>query len=295
MGVYANFGMSYKKYPLEYPMIFETKKSAQAFEEVVSSSGFGLPVVMPEGQSVTYDDAKQGFVSRWTHIQYGLGFIITRNMMNDGIGIAKSLAKGTELGFSMRTGIETLGANVLNRAFTAAYAGGDGLELCSTLHVNKAGGTYANELSTAADLSETSLEQACIDIAGLTDDRGKQIAIKPLRLIVHRNDDFDAQRILRSELRVDTANNDINALRSMGTIPGGHYVNHFLTDTDAWFIITDCEHGMCHFEREKARMTIDNDFDTDNAKFKKYLPKFIRVGGSTWHLRQSRRIIRLFI
>lgn len=266
-GVNKWYGMAYKEYPVEHLEIFDKEKSMLAFEEDVGSTGFGLAPIKPEGGAITYDDARQGFIDRYTHITYGLGFIITREMYEDGIAGTVALRRAKALAFSIRQTIETVAANVLNRAFSSSYTFGDGKELCADDHPNVMGGTWANELSTAADLSETSLEQACIDIAGFTNDRGLKIAVRPKKLIVPTDLIFEATRILRSELRQGTADNDLNALKTLGMIPEV-VVNHYLTDSDAWFIKTDVPDGMKHFERRAEEFDTDNDFDTENARFK---------------------------
>ena len=270
-GVKTWFGQKYKEYPIEYLDIFEKMNSTRAFEEEVGVTGFGLAAIKNEGTGIAYDEQEQGFVSRYTHVTYGLGFIITREMYEDGIAVTVALRRANSLAFSIRQTKEIVGANILNRAFTAAYTMGsnsDGKELCATDHPNKAGGTWRNELSTAADLSESALEQACIDIAGFTTDRGLTIAIRPKALIIPQALEFDAYRILESIGQSGTANNDINALRSSGKFPQGIMVNHYLTDTDAWFIKTDCPDGLKYMERRADSFGTENDFDTENAKFK---------------------------
>ena len=228
---------------------------------------FGLAPVKTEGGAISYDEAEQAFIDRYTHVTYGLGFIITREMNDDGVSLTTALRRAEALAFSIRQTAETVAANVLNRAFNSSYVYGDGLELCSTAHPNQSGGTWKNELDPAADLSEASLEQACIDIAGFTNDRGLKIAVRPKKLIIPRQLIFEAQRILESSLRPGVNDNDINALKSMGMIPD-IAVNHYLTDTDAFFIKTDCPDGMKYFERRAASFSTDNDFDTENARFK---------------------------
>ena len=270
-GVKTWFGQKYKEYPIEYLDIFEKMNSTRAFEEEVGVTGFGLAAIKNEGTGIAYDEQEQGFVSRYTHVTYGLGFIITREMYEDGIAVTVALRRANSLAFSIRQTKEIVGANILNRAFTAAYTMGsnsDGKELCATDHPNKAGGTWSNELSTPADLSESALEQACIDIAGFTTDRGLTIAIRPKALIIPQALEFDAYRILESIGQSGTANNDINALRSSGKFPQGIMVNHYLTDTDAWFIKTDCPDGLKYMERRADSFGTENDFDTENAKFK---------------------------
>ena len=270
-GVKTWFGQKYKEYPIEYLDIFEKMNSTRAFEEEVGVTGFGLAAIKNEGTGIAYDEQEQGFVSRYTHVTYGLGFIITREMYEDGIAVTVALRRANSLAFSIRQTKEIVGANILNRAFTAAYTMGsnsDGKELCATDHPNKAGGTWRNELSTPADLSEAALEQACIDIAGFTTDRGLTIAIRPKALIIPQALEFDAYRILESLGQSGTANNDTNALRASGKFPQGILVNHYLTDTDAWFIKTDCPDGLKYMERRADSFGTENDFDTENAKFK---------------------------
>lgn len=270
-GVKTWFGQKYKEYPIEYLDIFEKTNSTRAFEEEMGVTGFGLAVVKTEGGGVAYDDQEQGYVSRYTHVTYGLGFIITREMYEDGIAVTVALRRANALAFSIRQTKEIIGANVLNRAFNANYTMGsnsDGKELCATDHPNKSGGTWSNELATPADLSEAALEQACIDIAAFTTDRGLKIAIMPQKLIIPTSLEFDAMRILESVGQSGTANNDINALKASKKFPKGISVNHYLTDADAWFIQTNCPDGLKYMERRADAFGTENDFDTENAKFK---------------------------
>ena len=270
-GVKTWFGQKYKEYPIEYLDIFEKTGSTKAFEEEVGVTGFGLAAIKAEGDGVSYDDQEQGFVSRYTHVTYGLGFIITREMYEDGIAVTVALRRASALAFSIRQTKEMIGGNVLNRAFNSAYTMGtssDGKELCATDHPNKSGGVWRNELATAADLSEAALEQACIDIAAFTTDRGLSIAIMPQKLIIPSALEFDAFRILESIGQSGSANNDINALRASKKFPQGVKVNHYLTDADAWFIGTNCPDGMKYMERRADAFGTENDFDTENAKFK---------------------------
>lgn len=265
-GVANWYGKAYNEYPVEFKELFETFKSKRAWEEDVSVSSFGLALQMSEGAGVTYDSEQQGFMTRYTHVQYGKGFIITRNMVDDDLYGIVGPRKAAGLAFSMRQTKETVAANVYNRAFNPSYTGGDGLELLSTAHVNVAGGTWSNELTTAADISEAALEQACIDIAGFTNDRGLKIKVMPQKIIVPKELDFEVNKILKTEYEVGTANNTVNVVRSR--FPGGVVVNHYLTDTDAWFIRTNAPHGMKHWERRADDFQTDGDFDTDNAKYK---------------------------
>ena len=270
-GVKTWFGQKYKEYPIEYLDIFEKTNSTRAFEEEMGVTGFGLAAVKTEGGGVAYDDQEQGYVSRYTHVTYGLGFIITREMYEDGIAVTVALRRANALAFSIRQTKEIIGANVLNRAFNANYTMGsnsDGKELCATDHPNKSGGTWRNELATPADLSEAALEQACIDIAAFTTDRGLKIAIMPQKLIIPTSLEFDAMRILESVGQSGTANNDINALKASKKFPKGISVNHYLTDPDAWFIQTNCPDGLKYMERRADAFGTENDFDTENAKFK---------------------------
>jgi len=265
-GINAWYGQAYNEHKVEFTDLFESHTSRKAWEEDVGTSGFGLAIQKSEGAGVQYDSARQGFVSRYTHATYALGFVITRETVEDDQYDVVGSKKSKSLAFSMRQTKETLGGNVYNRAFDSTYTGGDGLELCSLLHLNIAGGTYANELATAADLSEASLEQACIDLMKFTDDRGLKISIMPKCLVVPVDLAFDADKILRTEYEVGTANNTINAVRSK--FPGGIKVNHYLTDTDAWFIRTNARDGLKYFSRRDDAFSMDNDFDTDNAKYK---------------------------
>jgi len=270
-GVKTWYQTKYKEHPIEYLDIFEKVISTKAFEEEASATGFGLAQIKAEGDGIAYDDQSQGFINRYVHITYGLGFIITREMYEDGIAVTTALRRAGALAFSIRNTKEVVGANILNRAFNSAYtmgANSDGKELCADDHPNKSGGTWRNELATAADLSEASLEQACIDIGALTTDRGLSIAIRPMKLVIPTALEFDAYRILKSIGRVDSANNDINAIRASGKIPQGVAVNHYLTDADAWFLKTDCPDGLKYMERSADKFGTENDFDTDNAKFK---------------------------
>jgi len=266
-GVNAWYGKEYNEYPVEYKDLFETHTSKRAWEEDVGVSSFGLAVVKPEGSSIQYDTERQAFTTRYTPVVYALGFTITREVVDDDQYDIVGSRKAQGLAFSMRQTKEVVGANVYNRAFSSSYLGGDGKELLATDHPNLAGGTWANELTTAADLSEASLEQACIDIAAFTNDRGLLIAVRPKTLVIPRQLMFEAKRILSSDGRVATADNDLNALKTLGVIPQV-VTNHYLTDTDAWFIRTDAKHGMKYFERRADEFGMDNDFDTENAKYK---------------------------
>ena len=266
-GVNAWYGKAYQDYSPEWNKLFDTNKSSKAYEEDVGVSSLGLAGIKSEGAAITYDSERQGFTSRYNHLVYALGFIITREIYEDDQYDIVGKKKANALARSMRHTKEIVAANVYNRAVTAGYVGGDGVVLLSTAHVNVAGGTYANKLTTDADLSEAALEQATIDIEGFTDDRGLIIAAKPKQLIIPRQLRFEAHRILKADGRTGTDLNDPNALKDMGLF-GSIDVNHFLTDPDAWFIRTDVPDGMKYFERRGDQFEMDNDFDTENAKFK---------------------------
>lgn len=266
-GVNAWYGAAYDEYPTEYDKLFDKFTSSKAFEEDVGQSGFSLAVVKPEGSAITYDSARQGFITRYQHVVYALGFIITREMMDDDQYDVIGKKKATALAMSMRQTKEIVAANVYNRAFNAAYTGGDGVSMINASHPNVSGGTWSNLIATAADLSEGALEQACIDIAGFTNDRGLLIGVRPESLVIPRQLIFEAKRILNTEGRVSSDLNDINALKNMGLIPKT-VVNHYLTDTDAWFIRTGVKDGLKYFERRADSFDMDNDWDTENAKFK---------------------------
>jgi len=266
-GVNAWYGKAYNDYPTEWDKLFEQNKSTRAYEEDVGVSSLGLAAIKAEGAPITYDSERQGFTTRYQHVVYALGFIITREAYEDDQYDIVGKKKANALARSMRQTKEIVGANIYNRAFTAGYTGGDGVVLLSASHVNVAGGTFSNIIGTAADLSEAALEQATIDIEGFTDDRGLIIAAKPKQLIVPRQLRFEAYRILKADGRVGTELNDPNALKAMG-VYSDPTVNHYLTDTDAWFIRTDVPDGMKYFERRKDEFEMDNDFDSENAKYK---------------------------
>ncbi len=266
-GLNALFGLEYKNYANEHAEIFDSENSDRAFEEEVMLSGFGNAAVKPEGQSVNYDAAQETFTARYTHETLALAFSITEEAIEDNLYDRLASRYTKALARSMANAKQVKAANVLNRAFNSSYTGGDGLELCSTAHTIVAG-TFKNELSTAADLNETSLEQALIDIAAFTDERGLRIAAKGVKMIVPSANQFNAERLMKSQGRTQTADNDINAINSMGMIPQGYRVNHFLTDADSWYIITDVPNGMKHFERTPLTTSMEGDFDTGNVRYK---------------------------
>lgn len=275
-GINAWYGQEYNEYKTEYTDIFTTQKSSRNTEEDVGTSGLGLAVVKTEGDSVTYDSTSQGFVTRYQNVVRALGFVVTRETVEDDQYGVIAKAKAQSCAFSMRQTKEIVGANILNNAWSTAAAdlGGDGSSLIasaaggSASHPNFAGGTWTNGPTADVDLSEAALEQAVIDISKWTNDRGLTIAVKPDSLIIPVDLQFEAERILKSALRVGTADNDINALGRMGLFPGGVKVNHYLTDTDAWFIKTDVKNGFKLFQRRPMEFTMDNDFDSENAKYK---------------------------
>ena len=266
-GLNALFGLEYKNYANEHSQIFDTENSDRAFEEEVMLSGFGNAGVKPEGSSVNYDAATETFTARYTHETLALAFSITEEAIEDNLYDRISSRYTKALARSMANAKQVKAANVLNRGFNSSYTGGDGLELFSTAHVIVSG-TEQNELSTAADLNETSLEQAMIDIAALTDERGLKIAAQGRKMIVPSALQFTAERLLKSVGRTGTADNDISAVVSMNVIPQGYVVNHYLTDTDAWFIKTDVPNGLKHFVRAPIKTAMEGDFETGNVRYK---------------------------
>ena len=265
-GINKFYGQEYKEHPVEYTDLFDTFKSRKAWEEDVGTSGFGLFQRKGEGVPISYDANRAGYVSRYTMVTYGLGFQITKETIEDDQYDVAMEKGGRGLAFSIRQTKEVLAAQVYDRAFTSTYTGGDGLELCSLLHTNVAGGTYANELATAADISEASLEQAVIDLMKFKNDRSLNIAVLPQSLIVPVDLWAEAEKILKTTQEVGTPNNTVNVVR--GHFPKGLKVNHYLTDTDAWFIRTNVRDGMKYFVRREDQFDMDDDFDTDNAKYK---------------------------
>ena len=266
-GLNALFGLEYKRYENQHTEIFDTENSDRAFEEEVMLSGFGNAQVKGEGQGVSYDSAQETFTSRYTHDTIALAFSITEEAIEDNLYDRLASRYTKALARSMANTKQVKAANVLNNAFDSSFAGGDGKELCATDHPTIAG-TFSNELATSADLNETSLEQSLIDIAAFTDERGLKIAARGLKLIIPSELQFTAERLMKSQGRVGTADNDINAINSMGMIPQGYVVNNFLTDTDAFYIITDVPNGMKYFERSPISTKMEGDFDTGNMRYK---------------------------
>jgi hypothetical protein len=266
-GVNKWIGEGYGEHPLELTDLFDTFNTQQAYVEDVSYTTLGLFSVGAEGAGVTFDNMTQGFVTRYTMLKYFNGFIITSEQVEDNHYTEVATKKGNALGMGARQTQETVAANVYNRAFTAAYSGGDGKELLSTSHPNISGGTYSNKISTDADLSEASLEQAAIDIMTFTNDRGLKIPVFVTALIIPVQLSFEAERILKSPLQNDSAQNAINVLKMAGTIPK-IVKNHYLTDSDAWFLRTNAPDGMKRFVRKPFTASEDNEFDSDNLKYK---------------------------
>jgi hypothetical protein len=269
-GLNALFGLEYDRYEDETSAIYETESSERAFEEEVKLSGFGAAPVKSEGAAITYDTAQEHFTARYTHETVAMGFAITEEAVEDNLYDSVSARYTKALARAMAHTKNVKGAFPLNNAYTKAnFAAGDALALCDT-HLTVEGGNNKNLLTTASDLNETSLEQAVIDIAAFTDDRGLLISARPRKLIVAPYNQFVATRILETELRPGTADNDINAMRTNGTIPDGYSVNHFLTTTNKkrWFVMTDVPNGMKHFERTPLQTGMDGDFDTGNVRYK---------------------------
>jgi|TARA_R100001244_G_scaffold32350_1_gene30710 hypothetical protein len=266
-GLNALFGLEYKSYKEEHTEIYTTESSDRAFEEEVMLSGFGEAPVKSEGAGVAYDQAQEVYTARYTHETIALAFSLTEEAIEDNLYDRLSSRYTKALARSMATTKQIKGANILNNAFTTSL-GGDGVALCSTAHPTLGGANLANELATSADLSEASLEQALIDIASFTDERGLKIAVQGTRLIIPKELQFTADRILKSTLRVGTADNDINAIKNMGMIPQGYSVNHYLTDTDAFFIMTDAPDGMKMFNRVAMSTGFEGDFETGNVRYK---------------------------
>jgi hypothetical protein len=266
-GLNALFGLEYKNYENQHTEIFDTETSDRAFEEEVMLTGFANASVKAEGSAVSFDSANESFTSRYTHETIALAFSITEEAIEDNLydSIAKRYTKA--LARSMANTKQIKAANVLNNAFSSGSAGGDGKELCATDHPTQAG-TFSNELTVSADLNETSLEQAMIDIAAFTDERGLKIAARGVKMIIPSELQFTAERLMKTANRTGTADNDINAVVSKGMISGGYVVNNYLTDTDAFFIKTDVPNGLKMFQRAALKTAMEGDFDTGNVRYK---------------------------
>ena len=267
-GLNALFGMEYARYDQEDKEIYDTESSERAFEEEVMLAGFGSAPVKSEGSAVSFDDAQEAYTARYTHETIALAFSITEEAIEDNLYDRLASRYTKALARSMAHTKQVKAAATLNNAFDSTFAGGDGKELCATDHPLVTGNTLRNEPSTAADLNETSLENALIDIAGFVDERGLKVSVRGLKLIVPSALQFVADRLLESTLRVGTADNDINAVRNMGMLPEGYAVNHFLNDTDAFFIMTDAPNGLKGFNRTAVRTSMEGDFDTGNVRYK---------------------------
>jgi len=267
-GLNALFGMEYDRYDNEHAEIFDTESSDRAFEEEVMLSGFGQAPVKGEGAAISYDTAGEAFTARYTHETIALAFAITEEAVEDNLYDKLSSRYTRALARSMSNTKQVKAASVLNNAFSSSYVGGDGVSLVNSAHPTTGGGNLSNTLATAADLNETSLEQALIDIAAFFDERGLKIALRGMKLIIPPALQFTAERILKSEQRVSTSDNDINALRSGGYMPQGFTVNHYLTDPDAFFIKTDAPNGLKHFVRSPLKTAMEGDFETGNARYK---------------------------
>jgi phage major head subunit gpT-like protein len=267
-GLNALFGMEYSRYENQHSEIYTTESSDRAFEEEVMLSGFGAAPTKSEGSAVTFDDAVESFTARYNHETIALAFAITEEAVEDNLYDRLSSRYTKALARSMAHTKQVKAAAVLNNAFDSTVKGGDGKELCATDHPLTNGSTFANEPSTAADLNETSLEDALIKIAGFVDERGLKVALRGTKLIIPRQLQFTAERLMASSQRPGTADNDVNAVSSMGMLPQGYTVNDFLTDTDAFFIMTDTPRGFLHFERTPLSTNMEADFDTGNMRYK---------------------------
>ena len=267
-GLNALFGLEYARYGEEHKEIYETESSERSFEEETKLSGFSAAPVKNEGQAIGYDNAQEAWTARYNHETIALGFSLTEEAIEDNLYDSLSARYTKALARAMSYTKQVKAASILNNGFSTAYTGGDGQSLFSASHPLVAGGTNSNTPTTAADLNETSLEAAVIQIAAWTDERGLLIAAKPKKLIIPPALQFVATRLLETEKRVGTTDNDLNALKNNGSIPGGYTVNHFLTDTNAWFLTTDVPNGLKHFIRAPLKNAMDGDFDTGNVRYK---------------------------
>ena len=265
-GLNALFGLEYAKYGEEHKEIFESESSDRSFEEETKLSGFSAAPVKDEGSAIEYDNAQEAWTARYQHETVAMGFSVTEEAVEDNLYDSLSARYTKALARAMAYTKQVKGAAILNDAFSTTY--GDGVALCSTSHPLVSGGTNSNTPSVAADLNETSLEAAVIQIGAWTDERGLLIAARPTKLIIPSALQFVATRLLETEGRVNTADNDLNALRNNGAIPEGYAINHYLTDTDAWFLMTDVPNGLKHFTRTPMQTSMDADFDTGNSRYK---------------------------
>ena len=267
-GLNALFGMEYARYGEEHKEIYETETSERSFEEETKLSGFSAAPVKNEGSAIAYDNGQEAWTARYTHETIALGFSLTEEAIEDNLYDSLSARYTKALARAMAYTKQVKAAAVLNNGFTSGYNGGDGVPLFSNAHPLTSGGTNSNIPSTPADLNETSLEAAVIQIAAWTDERGLLIAAKPIKLVIPPSLQFVATRLLETELRVGTADNDLNAIKNNGSVSSGYTVNNFLTDTNAWFLTTDVPNGMKHFVRSPLSNSMDGDFDTGNVRYK---------------------------
>ena len=263
-GIKAWWGRQYNEHTAEYPDIFDMDTSTQAYEEDVGLTGFGLGTIKPEGSGVTYDTESQGYTTRYTHVTYSLGYIVTMEELDDNLYLVVSKRRSKANAFSMRQTKENVGANIINRGYNASYTGVDGKEFFSTAHPTKSG-NQSNHIATASDLSEASIEDVIIQIMGAVNERNLKINLMPQSLHIPRQLWFDAHRILKSTLQVYTGDNTINAIKATNALPGGIKMNHYFTDTDAWWVKTNCPDGLKGYQRKKIAFDQDNDFNTKNA------------------------------
>lgn len=270
-GIYATWGQIYAEHPTEYTDLYEVQSSDKAYEETVQVTGFGLAPIKSEGSPVTYDSEVQGVITRFTHIAYALGYIVTFEELRDNLYEIVAQRRAKANAFAINQTLENIGAFLYNNAFSTTYfTTGDGQALCSTSHVQATGGTYSNALSPAADLSESALEDLMVQIMGVTTDRGLLINLMAESLHVPRQEWFNANRILQSVLQSNTSNNNINVLKATNALPKGIKLNHYFTAPHAWFLRTNCPEGMTWFWRDRPMFDQDNDFDTKNAKAATY-------------------------
>ena len=269
-GIKAWWGQVYDEHKEEYSQLFDSDTSSMNYEEDVQLTGFGLAPVKSEGSGVSYDSEIQGFTTRYTHIAYALGYIVTKEELDDNLYEQVSRRRSAALAMSFRQTKENVGANIYNRAFNGTYLGGDGVALASTAHPNTSGGTFANKPSVDADLSEASLEDALTAIMGFQNDRGLLINVMPRSLIVARQNFWNANRILKSAYTPTTANNAVNVLVATNALPEGIVMNHYLSSPNAWFVRTNIQNGLKYYSRVGIQFDQDNDFDTMNAKAKGY-------------------------
>jgi hypothetical protein len=278
-GVLAWFGRAYDEYAPQYVDLVDVETSDKSYEEEVETTGFGMAGIKGQGASINYDSDSQGYTARYTHVTYGIGYMVTEEELEDDQYADVSKRRAPDLAFALRQTKENVVANKFNRAFNSSYAGGDGVELCSTAHVT-INGNQSNRLATDADISEAAIEDMIIQIRTATNARGLKIRLQPQSLHIPTNLEFEAYRILNSVNQNDTANNAVNVLKATGSLPKGIKSNQYLTDTDAWFLRTNVRHGMKLFQRRGVKVAKDNDFDTSNAKVK--ATERYSVGWSDW-------------